>query len=332
MQIRDILESGGGGPVLTISATIPLLDAAGKLQASEFAALAVVEGGELVGILSERALVDAVVSRGPGIAGMTVAEAMAAAPVVCTLDDDVGEALTKMVATGVHNVPVVNDGVPVAMLTSREFRSACRVLKTQAEADDLTGLSNRRGLLPEIVRELERYDRGREPVAVAMLDVDHLKSVNDRLGHAAGDSLLRLVARVLVRETRAFDKAARIGGDEFALLFPQTRLFEAVVACTRILKACGRIPIPPADGTRQLTLSIGVTVAQAGDTAERILARADQGLYEAKSAGRGRVVAVRNPALRRLAAEPADRVGAMTARAKRTRAAEDQSAAFSASS
>lgn len=332
MQIRDILECGGGGPALTVPGTMPLLDAAGNLQASEFAALAVVEGDELVGILSERALIEAMVSRGPQIAGMTAAQAMTSAPVICTLDDSVTEILGRMNASRVRHVPVVSRGVPVAMLTFGEFRSACRVLKTQAETDDLTGLANRRALLPEIVHELERYRRSREPMAVAMLDVDLLKTVNDRSGHAAGDALLRMIGRVLARETRAFDKAARIGGDEFALLLPQTRLFEAVVACKRILDACGRIPLPRPDGTCPVTLSIGVTAAQSSDTAEKILARADQGLYEAKAAGRGMVVPVRTPALRRLAGQSAMLSEAAASNNVAPPSFPVQSTAFSASS
>ena len=297
MLIKDILEGGGGAPVLSVPSSMPLLEAAGKLQSSNSGAVVVLQGEALVGVFSERALVNAVATRGSSIALMSVADVIEWQLVTCTLDDDVTEILDRMGNAGVHHVPVVEDGRAITILTVREFETACHYLKAQAETDELTGLANRRSLMPEVDRLLARFHKGREPVAVAMLDVDLLKRVNDKLGHAAGDALLRLVARAIARETRSFDTVARIGGDEFAIVFPQTRLHDAVQACRRILGACSRIPLPRVDGVYQITLSIGVTIAQNGDTADAILQRADHGLYEAKACGRGRVIAIRTSVL-----------------------------------
>ena len=300
MRIREIVKRASDEPIVMVPSNMSLLRAADLLQSGEFGAVAVTDGDTLVGILSERAVIGALASNGVNIAEMIVEDAMVPAEITCEPDDDVGDILVRMDAANVHYVPVLCSGRPVAILTLRELISATCVLKTQAEVDDLTGLTNRRGFLPELERELESHLAGSQPIAVAMLDVDFLKKINDELGHAAGDAALREFARLLNRGTRPTDKAARIGGDEFVMLFLRTHLFEAVMACKRILNATLRASLSTAESRVRMSLSIGVTVAQKGDTPTSILARADRGLYQAKAAGGARVIAVRSPVLERL--------------------------------
>ena len=294
MLIRDLLEAGKCRPAVTVGMEVPLLEAAARLQSSDATALLVMHGDNILGTLSETDVVGAVASKGATVALLTVGDAMDRKIVTADLGDDVSDTLDRMSAASAHNVPVLAGGRPLTMLTVREFESACRFLKIQADTDDLTGLANRRSLLKAVDEELNRYQRHRTPMAIAMMDLDLFKTINDHLGHAEGDRLLQTVARTLAGGLRSFDRVARIGGDEFAVLFPQTRLSEAVMACRRLVSAVSGLPLPRIDGVFRLGLSCGVTVAMQSDKASSsILERADESLYRAKKSGRGRVVAAR---------------------------------------
>ncbi|MEO8715877.1 MAG: PleD family two-component system response regulator [Acetobacteraceae bacterium] len=154
-----------------------------------------------------------------------------------------------------------------------------------AATDPLTGLYNRRYLMRHLASLL---DAAAAPhVAVLMLDMDRFKSVNDELGHAAGDQALRMMAATLRETTRAFDTLARIGGEEFVVLMPGTSAAEAVVAAERLR---GAVETRWSDRAHCLTVSIGVAATEgAAWAAEHLLAAADEALYEAKRAGRNRV-------------------------------------------
>lgn len=295
MLIREILQGGGGKPSVAVQKSMPLLEAASDLQTHDSSAVLVIDSDSVCGILSDRDLVNAIVAHGAAIALLTVGDAMDRSLITCTLDDDVSVTLDRMSAAGVHHIPVLKDGVPMTMLSSREFETACRFLKTQAETDDLTNLSNRRSFQRAVRYELENFTRNRTPVALAFLDLDLFKRINDQLGHGAGDEVLQAVARVLATESRSFDCVARIGGDEFAVLFPQTQLHQAILACRRILRSCTRLALPPVDGVFQVSLSAGVADARPGDAVEDLMKRADDSLYAAKAAGRGCVVTAPTP-------------------------------------
>ena len=290
MLIRDILEGGVGQSSAAVQKSMPLLEAAKELKSRDSNAILVVDDDGVCGILSDRDLVNAVAARGAAIALLTVGDVMDRSLVTCTLDDDVAETLDRMSAASVHHIPVLQDGEPVTMLCSREFDSVYRFLKAQAETDDLTNLSNRRSFHRAVRYELELFAASHTPVALALLDVDHFKRINDQLGHSAGDDILKAVARVLATGSRSFDCVARIGGDEFAILFPQTLLNQAVMACRRILRSCSLLELAPVEGVSRVSLCAGVAVTRRGDTVQDLIKRADASLYQAKAAGRGRVV------------------------------------------
>ena len=292
MLIRDLLIGGEVRPVVTATAGTPLLEAAGLLDIESAAALVVVDRGGPLGTLSERDLVSALARHGADVAYMTVGDAMYRTLVTCTLDDPVAATLDRMSSLDVRHVPVVDGGRLVTILSVREFENACRHLKAQAETDDLTGLANRRSFLRAMESELNRHRRHRSPMAVAMLDLDRFKQINDRLGHGTGDKVLQSVARILSAELRSFDCLARIGGDEFAVLFPETRLSDAVKACRRLVTACRDAAPTLPDAMLEVGLSCGVATAHPEDTVSQlVLQRADRNLYRAKQAGRGQVVA-----------------------------------------
>ncbi len=161
-------------------------------------------------------------------------------------------------------------------------------LGAAARTDSLTGLANRRELEGRFAGELERSTRGGRPLAIVVLDLDWFKEFNDRFGHAAGDGALVQLAEALGRATRTSDVVARLGGEEFAVLAPETDEHEASQLAER-LRAEVRATF--ARQQEKMTVSCGVAVFPVhGITAGELLHSADRALYEAKESGRDRSV------------------------------------------
>jgi diguanylate cyclase (GGDEF)-like protein len=158
-----------------------------------------------------------------------------------------------------------------------------------ATVDPLTGLYNRRAFEELGEREVDRYNRQGRPLSVVMFDLDHFKPVNDTYGHLVGDQVLHALTARFRNNTRATDIMARFGGDEFALLLPETDLVTALEVADRICKAIQEAPFQTDAGDIYLSASIGITTAtyEVGNL-ETLLARADAALYRAKQNGRGR--------------------------------------------
>ena len=158
-----------------------------------------------------------------------------------------------------------------------------------AISDPLTGLHNRRSFQVRLAEEVERTRRSQVPFTLLLLDLDHFKQVNDRFGHQAGDHALQAVAAVLHRQLRAVDLPARIGGEEFAVLLPDTAGAGALEAAERLRAAIAAHPIPHQHATITVSASIGVAWCPAhADTGDGLLRVADQALYQAKRGGRNR--------------------------------------------
>ncbi|QHI98905.1 MEKHLA domain-containing protein [Xylophilus rhododendri] len=191
-------------------------------------------------------------------------------------------------------VPVMYDGEPgrlstVVDITARKTEE--QALRRAAATDDLTGLAGRGHFMRMASQELtEALVHGR-PMALVMLDVDHFKRINDRYGHAAGDGVLREVARLCEEVTRAQDLAGRIGGEEFCLLLPDADIEAAMTLAERLRATLARHPLEVGGETLTLSASLGVAQARAGDSISLLLARADAALYVAKRSGRNRVSA-----------------------------------------
>jgi diguanylate cyclase (GGDEF)-like protein len=168
-----------------------------------------------------------------------------------------------------------------------ERKELAQRLEYLTDHDFLTGLVNRRRFEQELCREAERVARYGTPGAVLVIDLDNFKDVNDAFGHKAGDDLLKGVAGAVRHRIRQTDLLARIGGDEFAVLLPQTDADQAQVAADGIVKAMGRHVAVLGDRSIRVTASVGVALFD-GLSAVEVLACADLAMYEAKQAGRNR--------------------------------------------
>jgi diguanylate cyclase (GGDEF)-like protein/PAS domain S-box-containing protein len=174
-------------------------------------------------------------------------------------------------------------------------KNAQTELERLANHDGLTGIFNRRGFDDRLHNEWSRTSREKQPLSLIMLDVDHFKRFNDTYGHQAGDDCLKKVAAVLAHQTyRPSDMAARYGGEEFAMILPSIDEGGASVVAQRICEGIAALGIPhSASGTiGMVTVSVGVATVRPvqGGKAEELIRLADEALYQAKGAGRNRVV------------------------------------------
>ena len=192
---------------------------------------------------------------------------------------------------------VRNDrGVPLYYVSQvqdiSERRAQATRLEYLLEHDFLTGLFNRRRFQQELAHEAERVSRYGANGAVLMIDLDNFKDVNDGFGHKAGDDLLKGVAGALNHRIRRTDVVARVGGDEFAMLLPETDADQAVIVAQGIVKALGRQVAVLGEQSIHITASVGVALFD-GLSAAEVLEFADLAMYEAKQSGRNRVAMYR---------------------------------------
>lgn len=163
-------------------------------------------------------------------------------------------------------------------------------LKHQATTDSMTGLMNRRAFIDEFDKELNRARRTMNPLSCLILDIDHFKQVNDSYGHHIGDLVIKRIAENMKEHTRTIDHIGRIGGEEFAILMPETHLDDAYQIADRLRDFVSRYEMCFDRQTIHITVSIGITdLRDKYETIESILQRADAALYNAKREGRNRV-------------------------------------------
>jgi diguanylate cyclase (GGDEF)-like protein len=164
-------------------------------------------------------------------------------------------------------------------------------LRAQATHDDLTGVLNRGTVLEILQRELALVVRKSVPVAVILADLDDFKHVNDKHGHAIGDTVLREAARRLATPMRPYDAIGRYGGEEFLIVLPGCGMSSALLVAERVRCSVGGRPITTPAGDVAMTVSLGVSAVEKAPTrlADELIQAADDALYRAKRAGRNRV-------------------------------------------
>jgi len=183
-----------------------------------------------------------------------------------------------------------DDGTEVCVLRDvTRLRELEIELERGAHHDPLTGVANRATLLRAVDTELARAQRYERPLSVVVLDIDHLRRVNDDHGVEAGDQVLQLVARTLDGCVRATDFVGRWAGEEFVVLLPETQLSGARDLAQRVCQAVSGLCVRLPKGIARVTASLGVATVQAEDDAQRLLARAEAATARAKHGGRNRV-------------------------------------------
>lgn len=159
-----------------------------------------------------------------------------------------------------------------------------------ADTDMLTSLNNRRAFFNLGKQALHLAERNATPLSLVMFDLDHFKHINDQYGHAAGDQVLQQIAATATKQVRASDILARLGGEEFALLMPQTRLDQACLLAERLRQRFEQLTLTFQGHSLYCTASFGVSCTSKGDTnLDTLLAQADRALYDAKHSGRNQV-------------------------------------------
>jgi diguanylate cyclase (GGDEF)-like protein len=177
----------------------------------------------------------------------------------------------------------------IAMFGFRHMRRTQDELHRLATHDHLTNVLNSSAFTRRVAQELPRARRYRRPGALLYLDLDNFKGLNDTRGHHSGDAVLRLVADALQRTVRECDVVGRMGGDEFAVLMPETEGQVAAAAAERLNDSLRKA----FDGSAVVTASVGVvSFLDSEATADDLIRRADQAMYDAKRAGKNRVVHV----------------------------------------
>jgi diguanylate cyclase (GGDEF)-like protein len=203
------------------------------------------------------------------------------------------------------------DGVPGTLLSAfdlTELKRAEEQAQLLAVTDPLTGLGNYRQLLDVLHAEIERSGRTGRPFAVLLLDLDGLKTINDRYGHLAGSRALCRLADVLRLSCRAIDTAARYGGDEFAVILPETTVQAAAIVASRIRKRLATDSQQPS-----VSASIGVAAyPQNGETVEALLGIADRELYAMKGHAADRSVIPHQDSTRRADSRSRAALGSLT--------------------
>jgi two-component system cell cycle response regulator len=173
-------------------------------------------------------------------------------------------------------------------LAHTELTTKLGIARREAMMDHLTRLWNRRGASVLLKGAFDNADRNGTELAVALLDLDNFKQINDTHGHQVGDEVLRRVASRLVSCVRGNDATCRVGGDEFLILMTETNAEIAATVADRVSRAIKDSPIATRQGSIRMSTSVGVTVRKPKEptTAEQLIERADQGLMAAKSKSR----------------------------------------------
>jgi two-component system, cell cycle response regulator len=254
----------------------------------------------------------------PGMDGITLCKAIRATPypgyvyiMLVTAHDTEQEILAGLEAGADDYLSKRVSGTQVIarLATARRILTLEHSLKQVIEerrrmamTDALTGAHNRRYFMNHMRRELKRTRRYGGEVSLLVFDIDHFKHINDRHGHAVGDTVLvEFVRRIQHALPREFDWCARLGGEEFAVVLPQTNLGGAAVVAEKIRRAVAAEPIVTGEGAVEVTVSVGVSgLACFSDrelvTADHMLSRADDCLYSSKNSGRDRVTIDELPA------------------------------------
>ncbi len=191
-----------------------------------------------------------------------------------------------------QNCQLLRDQLAEQELRIRELHT---LMQDLVRHDPLTGVYNFRAMNEFLMAELQRSLRTGQPFCFAVIDLDDFGDINETFGREAGDRVLGLVASSSIKLLRVLDRFARIGDDEFGILLPASWLEQGAQAMNRLTEAIGACDWESVTPGRKLRFSGGLTTNAPGDTAEKIIARAEKALHQAKHAGKNRTVELEEP-------------------------------------
>jgi two-component system, cell cycle response regulator len=237
------------------------------------------------------------------IARMRSGEPTRHLPILAVVEPDDRDRAVRALELGAHDIivrPIDDDEIVARARTLMRRKRYMDALRTRLDqslelaiTDQLTGLYNRRFLFAQLAPLVQRAQCGGDPVSVMVIDLDHFKRINDTYGHDIGDEVLKEFSARLSANVRPSDFACRMGGEEFVVIMPHTTGDVGCLAAERMRRqiCASAFPITAAQDALPITVSIGVACSEnADDSADILLKRADEGLYEAKRAGRNRVM------------------------------------------
>jgi two-component system cell cycle response regulator len=229
-------------------------------------------------------------------------EALRHVPIIVLIDEQEQHLMLKGLELGINDyltVPVELNELEARLKTQirrKKYQDALRSnyqqSVTKAVTDSLTGLYNRHFLDAHLQNMVASAINNKKPFSVMLLDMDHFKSVNDTYGHDIGDEILKELARRMVDSTRSSDLTARIGGEEFMILMPETGIVDAYHIADRMRAKIASTPFKVSHSVGELLKTISIGIAELnlnGDNAAALIKRADIAVYEAKNSGRNRV-------------------------------------------
>lgn len=217
---------------------------------------------------------------------IVIATALNLGPFITTNQIDTNFRLIAFVFSGaltVLGIALQNQQLSLTETSSKFWQIA-------AEHDPLTGLINRRAFLPILKKEHQRAMQTGKIYTLALLDLDHFKSINDKYGHHSGDKVLTAITEIMNENCRSSDSIVRMGGEEFAILFPNCTIDEAFLPLERIRANLANQPIEVSNERIYVTTSIGVASFHNDESELELMTRADKALYAAKSAGRNLII------------------------------------------
>ncbi len=226
-------------------------------------------------------------------------------PIIVLVDEEEQHLMLKGLELGINDyisVPIELNEMEARLKTQIRRKKYQDVLRTSyqqsvamAVTDSLTGLYNRHFLDAHLNNMVTSAINNKKPFSIMMLDMDHFKSVNDTYGHDVGDEILKELAKRMVDSTRSSDLTARIGGEEFMILLPETSLADAYGMADRMRAKLAGTAFPVSHSVGEITKTISIGIAElnlASDNAAAMIKRADNALYEAKNTGRNKVCPV----------------------------------------
>lgn len=293
MLVHELLEQKLSCEVDLVSPDTKLLELASLLSEKSIGSVVVTnKEGDMLGIITEKDIVKTVGQAYEDVPNTCAGDIMSTSIISCSSTDNISDVLDRMKSRNIRHMPVVDNGKLITVIGMRDVQAICRQLGELATTDPLTGLSNRRAFERAIETEYNRFQRHNTLFSVASMDIDFFKKINDTHGHTAGDMVLVKFAQLLKSQLRAYDFSARVGGEEFSLIFPNTELNDAIIVCDKLSDAIREIELFNDTGTIRCTASFGVTTVNSNfSDIDDMLNFADQLLYDAKDQGRNRIVA-----------------------------------------